>query len=606
MTTGSIAPRSLAPVLPPRAAAQTRVKALAADLALAQTPLLRAALEHEMAALTETRLGNASAAMQHYESAAAADPSFRPALFALWRILRERGNDVNDPPLARLLEALVRATPNDVEGASLLVELGVHLEDRLGDASGARLCFEQALARDPSSRAATLMLERVLRAHGDVEEAARIGRERATHTTDAALRSTLLAEAAEAQLRHGEIDEALAALLAAAEPARELSPRRFAMLERTLKVARGAQRFAVAAQVLEEMAELVARATDGSEPPGAADLRAALPAWSEGASAAQYRAWLLREAGRLRLSALQDPTGAAHAYDAAAVVASDDELLLLERLSAYESAGRIDDARAHLARLLELAHSDPARTTLLQFQRAELAARAGDRAEARAALRSALDSDPETPAVLAVLEDALLDDHAFAELCDHLQARAAKTTGAERRALLLRAAQVAADRARNPERALMLYHRLVTEEPEGPYTTPLLREAHAVALRADHTEGRLWAARALLARGLDDAETSALLRDCYEAELARNDVSAAHTTLRIALEHAACETWAPFGAALVGALRGDQALLAIAHAKLGEHQTDVELAAAHACAQARALWRGGDTAGALRCAERAL
>src|ERR1700742_1751955 len=77
------------PVLPPQVAARTRIKALGADLAQQTNPKLRAALAYEIGALTELRLGDAAQALGYYREASASDPTFRPALFAQRRLLRD-------------------------------------------------------------------------------------------------------------------------------------------------------------------------------------------------------------------------------------------------------------------------------------------------------------------------------------------------------------------------------------------------------------------------------------------------------------------------------------------------------------------------------------
>ncbi len=580
----SIPPRSLPP-LPPRVAAETRVKALRADLALAQAPLVRAALEYEIGALSEVRLGDTAEATRCYQAAADEAPEFRPPLFALARLLQGQHADTQ---LANVLSALIDASPDGGDAATLLVDLGVLREDRLGDAAGARQCFEQALARDESSRAAMLMLERMLRAQGDAAGAAKLSKARAEHTRDPQLREALLCEVAEEQTRAGQIDEAIVSLLAAANG----SPRRLSILERVVRLARAQQRPAVAAQALEEMAELLGGIAASPDLP-------------------ERRAWLLREAGRLRLVELHDPSGATHDYDAARALRADDELILFEQLAANVAADQIDPARRVTEQLLARAHDDAPRTAMLQFQLAELWQRQGDSEQARAALRAALQADPESPAVLAVLEDSLLDAEEFGELCDHLEERAARSQGANRQAALRRAASIAGDRAGDHARALRLHRTLIAEAQASKGTDPrmlqtLLREAFGCASLGRDPQGIVWTARELSGLALEDDETSALLRACYEAQLALSDMPAAHDTLRLALLHPACERWALYGALVVGALRRDFRLLAEAHERLADSADSVDLATAHLCAEARALTRVGDFASALACLQRAI
>ncbi|HEX4352704.1 MAG TPA: hypothetical protein VHZ95_07325, partial [Polyangiales bacterium] len=198
--------------------ARTRVKSLSGELAQEQDPKLRAAIAYEIGALVESRLADRTEALEHYRFAADIDPSFRPALFALRRLYRESRDD---EALVRVLANAVSASTTPTERASSLVDLGCLLEDHLNDSAGARGAFERAVAADPRSTAALLMLERSLFGQNHLVEAQALVARRAAVTSDPRLRSALACEAALNLAERGEIDDAVETLLSAlASPGR--------------------------------------------------------------------------------------------------------------------------------------------------------------------------------------------------------------------------------------------------------------------------------------------------------------------------------------------------------------------------------------------------
>jgi hypothetical protein len=66
------------PQLPAKLVAETRIRALQAELARRDDPAGKSALLYELAALTEHRLGDRSAALAQYQQALDAAPTFRP------------------------------------------------------------------------------------------------------------------------------------------------------------------------------------------------------------------------------------------------------------------------------------------------------------------------------------------------------------------------------------------------------------------------------------------------------------------------------------------------------------------------------------------------
>src|SRR4051812_11552549 len=106
----------LPPSVPaPKASAHARAKALRVGLSKEPDARLRAALAFELGALTEQRLEDRAGALQIYREARDQDPLFRPALYALARLLA--GTREFDE-LARVLAATVSASVLPAERAS--------------------------------------------------------------------------------------------------------------------------------------------------------------------------------------------------------------------------------------------------------------------------------------------------------------------------------------------------------------------------------------------------------------------------------------------------------------------------------------------------------
>jgi hypothetical protein len=583
----------LSPVPPPQIVARARIEALLDDVGKEPDARLRAVLAYEIGALIELRLSEPAQALVYYRYASELDPSFRPALFALRRLLE----DARDPEsLVRVLAQTVNASTLPAERAAALIDLGCLLEDQLADPAGARSAFERALAADPSCLCAMLMLERSLLARNHLAEAQALTARRASATTDARLRSALACEIATEQAAHSAVDEAVETLLSAlALPGRHLSTL-FALAQ----LSKRSGRPAIAARASEDLGALIASFAAGNTGPEPRELAARYP---DASHASQAAAFFYREAGRLYGQVEGHAGAAVLAYERASACMHGDVLLALERASACEAAQDWSGARTGLLELA--AQAEPRRAAGLQFQLAELAERQGEPDEALACLRSALARAPDSAVVAAVLEDRLLDRGEHAALCDLLIERAHRLHAADRSCALLRAAMLA-DRAQDAVRALALYDevtRLVTDP------APVLRELYGAALRFAQPSALRDAGARLLACDIDHAERSAVLRGCYEAALSQRDLTGARELLRSALDEPACESWASHSAWIVAALHDDRALLSLAHeklAELAERAEDNELAAAHLAAQSRALVRLGDHARAVTQLRRAL
>lgn len=583
------------PGCPPEVFARSRIKAVAAELGLQADPKLQAALLFELGALTELRLGERERAAELFRDATERDPSFRPALFAL---ARQQSESRDDEALLTTLAKLAHASTKPDERASLLVDIGCLLEDRLNDAAGGRAAFERALEADPDCLAASVMLERALLVPQHLKAATRLVARRAERTPDPRLRSALAVESARELAADGDIDAATEVLLTAmAAPSRKL-PILLCLADLALRHGRGW----VAARAYEDIGALLAGFAADQTGPEPLEIATRFP---DRECAIQAAGYYYHAAAQLHAVTAESAVDVTTAREHAAACVPADVLVGLSLAADYRDNDATIDAQRQLMRLCE--RSDKLGSARLQFELAELAARQGDDQGVLAHLRSAYRAAPDAPSIHAVFEDRLLDAGDLQGLCDLLETRAARSEGAERHVLLWRAA-LAAERAQDTSRSLDLWSSLVSSS-HGEERTCALRELHGLASRASLPAQLGAAAQELLAAVTHGPERAALLRSRYEAALATQDEAAAHSTLEFALSEPVCDLWAPHTAWLIAALRGDQPLLARAHARLAElaqGHDDSSLAAAHRAAQARAQLRVGANDDAVRTLRGAL
>ncbi|HKU40587.1 MAG TPA: hypothetical protein VJR89_20645, partial [Polyangiales bacterium] len=571
----------------PKASAQARAKALRVGLSKEPDARLRAALAFELAALTELRLEDPSAALPIYREARDADPQFRPALFALARLL---GKSREFDELARVLAGTVSASTLPGERAAALVSLGCLFEDQLSDAAAAADSFERALHADPSCLPAALMLERALRGLGREAEADAVLVARTAHTFDPQLRSVLACEAARAQLARGQRSDAIETLLAAVA----VRGRRFSTLLTLADLATEQRQHATAARAYEDAATLLAAHATGQAGPDADDIAGRLPSAD---AAMPLAAWLYRRAGQSYLAGEIDGSAARRVLERACASQRSELVLHMEYADVCQAHGDLSGARTALHALLDRA--PPPRAAALQFRLAELAQHGGDAGEAETRLRAGLALDPESPVLRAALEDCWIDGNSLSALAHALEARAERESGEDARLALLRAAETE-DARGDLARALALYRRCAGDDPL------LLRELYGAALRAGDAETLREACTKLLAAQLGAAERSALWRSRLDAELRLGDQPAALATLRAALEDPSCAGWAGHGAWLFAARNADFALLAAAHQSLAARDDDELQAAAHIAGAGRSWLRLGERERAEACFRRVL
>ncbi len=565
------------------AASQARLSSLRAEVEAAKDASQKAALLHEIGVLHE-RLGNDPAAVKDYLEAFNHDPTFRPPLFALARLFERRRSFAN---LGRLYEAEAKSAQSGRDRASALIDQAVLSADQNGDRAGALTTLVEATKADPTSLDAALMLELDGRAAADPDLVTRVLAIRAEQVADPMLKSLLYTELAWDQAERGELDEAFETIRRAVA----LPQGRFRALSQMERLARTHERTEDLVPALEGQAVLAlaaARGEDRGQGSGAFSVTRFATEQKAGAEAAA----LLYEAARLRL-AHGDALGAAQSLAQALTIRPDDVLLHQQHLLACEIAGDLDSAAAEAQRLLS--HGAEGRfAAQLHFRLAEIAQAGGDVNGATRELRAALDADPGSAVVVAMLDDLLLDTGNHAERLAAFEARgeSRELPNEARVAAFWRGARIAAEDLHDFPRARAYFERAIALAEDK---VTVLRDLYGTAIRHGAWDAARDALRVLRLLPVDEEERSALWYDLHHLlRYELGDEESADSVLTEALEVEACIGWAPDLARIHAARAGNEALLARAHVALAGRALEEETAAAHLCGAARASIRAGD------------
>ncbi len=570
--------------------AEARIATLRAEVEASADRSRQALILYEIGHLMQFGLGNEAQAVREYLSAYNLDPSFRLPLIALVQIFERRRSTKN---LTRLYEAEARSATTPREAASAMTDRGLLMGD-LGDADGAIEVIRDAFSQAAEAADIALILEHELLGRGEEAEAMEIAEARADLVTDPVLATLLRLEVARSKHAAGDVDGALATLRQAVGT----SAARWRILSELERVARSDDRWPELVVALEGRAKLAAMEARGEEH-GQHSGAFSVQRFASQERAAGIAAALYAEAGRLRMTRLGDPASARGDFASALALRPDDAALQFERMLACELAGDLDGA-ADQARVLLEGVSGPD-AAALRFRLAERALGDGDTDAALDALRAARADDPGSAVIAATYDDLVRGVGDVAAAVKALAAASGEPAARAQR--LWEAATLAARELNDAEGARVLFTQAAEAAEDA---TPILREAFAVALSLGDADGARAHGDALLARDLEDAERSALLRDLYELnQVILEDRDAAASILEQALASPAA-SWAGDTARLRGALDGNDALLAKAHEALAARAMDAETAAAHLCAAARAKTRGGDDEGAVETLRAAL
>ena len=526
---------------------------------------------HEVGQLAADR-GDEAGAVKAWARALQADPALRPNLWAVRRVFERRGMW---PNVLRLIDAELRSVQqgaepqvpdgSGAERAELLVDRGTVLEDRLDDAAGAQVAFEQALEADPMCLRAYMALERrLLQTRADPAQHRRVVAGMAKATADRARRAALLIDLARLEAEGGEegADRAKAALDEALAIERETNRDAPAAIDELERLSMRFSRPAWRAEALEQRIALLGLDAVPRPPSSEQDsnriargvllrLRLATLAEERGDTAAQVRA--LEAASEL---AVHDPAAQA--------------LVGVELADALRQRG--DAGRAGALVLAFARQTPPPLLGALLVEAVALlgsAARGGDQAAAEAeqearreleaaGLHAVLDARTRREAELRSDDEALV----AAARAEGERLLAAGDVGAGA-GFLARAATLTSERLGRTDEAVALHEQALSALPPGAAWDEqadalewrLVRSGSMDAVVALLTR-RLDAERAgpkraqllrrkagVLADRLDDAAGAAdALRELLE--LAPNDLRLRHT--RVALLRRASD---PVGAA---------------------------------------------------------
>lgn len=562
---------------PEREPVQHRVALLRAELEAQRDKARKAEIQFLIGRLLETEVGNDALAVKEYLAAFNIDPTFRLPLFAMVDIFERRRSYAN---LGRLYGAEAKSAREPASRASALIDAGALLEDHFSRGGDAREQFEEAVTAAPDHLPAALFLERHTRASGDRARTETILQARAANTRDPVLRAILLVELAWEREAAGELEEAFDLCRRAVDE----GAARWRTLEQMERIAIAHGRTAEWIQAVEGRAQLAAAHSEGSET-GASSGLYAIERFATAESARDTAAALYYEGARLRVVFHADTDGALESLMRGLELKANDVLLLEEAMLVHELRGDLESAGAIAQRLASLPELGQAAAPI-QFRLAEAAEARGDAEEARAALARCLELAPGSPMATALYDDLMLDQGRHEERVAELERRAESGTPNDRMHALWRAAQICAERLGDIDRARALY--LVAAEL-GNRKPAILRELSGAASRAGRYDIVETAIETLLAEEIDNEEKSSLLRELYV--ISRDyigSVDKARAVLSRALAIEAAANWAPDAARVFAARTHHIELLSSAHEALARRATEDETAAAHLCAAGRA------------------
>jgi tetratricopeptide (TPR) repeat protein len=177
----------------------------------------------ELADLQNHMGGDGRAARRSIEAALAVAPEHTGALAALAKLFLEQ-NDFAAYAEARLRQA--RAVPGTAEATAALLEAGAVYRDQLGNPSDARVCFERAVAEQPSNPEALHALAVLLASEGQVTEARELFERQLEVVEEPAAKAAVLTHLARVILDRpgGDTAEAIARLDQALELAPDFLP----------------------------------------------------------------------------------------------------------------------------------------------------------------------------------------------------------------------------------------------------------------------------------------------------------------------------------------------------------------------------------------------
>lgn len=389
-----------------------RVAQLEADFAHAGDKARAGIVAYELGELHERFLDDEAGAVKGFDRALRADPTLRPNLWAIRRLIFRRELW---PKLVKLLDAEVRIARTDEERADLLVEKGHVLLDHLADRDGARDAFERAIAHDPECVGGLMARERLALQDGDSEALARVWRGLADAAHHPGRKVSYLLDLVRLYGHTGADAESLALARQVLVEAVALAPEAGA----SERVARERERLAeLSGDPAEMLGALEARISNVREkygpqgPPAAPATRRQTGAPLDRADELRLTIVALRrrQARIARAQGQHQPQALERAWgylEQALALAGGEPLVLADFADLAERLGRFEEL-AELCRGWESLEGDPARSMSLSLRRAEALMRGGQREQAEALLSTLSSSAPGFLPITALRErDAL-------------------------------------------------------------------------------------------------------------------------------------------------------------------------------------------------------
>ncbi len=373
----------------------------AADLAAERAPKQRARVILRRAQILDERLEDVDAAIAGLRDATTLDPTLRPALSHLRRLLTRRADW---EAVSALAEAEAKLPMRPSERAQLATELGVLWLEKRGDAAQARVFYERALAAEASYAPALLGLAAVAEASGAHADAAQ-ALERAAQVLRGPERAAALARLA--KLQRGKLGDA----------------------------ARAAENFRRALsddpEQLDALEALAERALAGQQWTQLDELQERRFALAKDKLA---RLAIAHDAGRAQLEKAANPTGARAWFRRALELFPSDPVVHLYLADAARMLGDSAALALHLRRATELA--DNAAPIDALRESAKLEAARGNGKLAATQLRRALERDPLRGDVASDLAAVLAGSGREDEFVEWVEAQLATQPGPEREAAL--------------------------------------------------------------------------------------------------------------------------------------------------------------------------
>lgn len=553
-----------------------------------------AILAHEAGALYEHLVCDRINAIRCYRTSFKLDPNFTPPLLALQRIYSDAFDYAR---LAQVLEARHLAAQGPALRAALMTEHALVVSDLIGDSARAEALLESALDTDPNCQSAALMLELQALSRGELNDATLALEYQTNQVSDVALRSALLRELAQRHFSEGSSAEARALLASAAR----LSHGRYSALcaLHDHGLANAPDNGSSHSQTSRDIDYALAWKLDSclrfanGEDRAVEDDNAPFGRFLTPVQAATHAVTLAWETSARQWHVYRDADAAHSAFAQAvhllpATLCTRSQLAVLEQYVTSCWRSRRFDALGHtLESQLSLAESDIDRLRF-EYHCAENMLAQGQHHEGTLRLRSALHLSPNNPAIIALLERALLQSADFSGLCAE-RLRRADAGGPDAAQLYLHAAFVAACALGDGSRATELCNRI--EPTDGHWALESQRLLFVEALIQDWSSVALSAASRLGRQSPDISERGFFVR--YAHGLQREATSANKTrptAIEPELQHNPdATTWAPHVARVQAAQANNAPRLVDAHQLLASLPGTSQQRSAHLIAGARAL-----------------